>query len=114
MDMQWRVLFHPAAGQERRELTGQERQAMANAVDKLCALGPALPFPHSSDVRGADRLRELRPRGGRSPWRALYRRVGEVFVVAAIAPEAQVDPRGFKRAVAAAEERLAQIEEEAT
>jgi len=35
-------------------------------------------------------------------------------VVAAIAPEAQVDPRGFKRAVAAAEERLAQVEEEAT
>jgi len=34
---------------------------MANAIDKLGALGPALPYPHSSDVRGADRLRELRP-----------------------------------------------------
>jgi hypothetical protein len=111
--MQWRVLFHPAARQERRELPEQERLAMATRPTSF-VLGPAVPFPHSSDVRGADRLRELRPRGGRSRWRALYRRVGEVFVVAAIAAEAQVDPRGFKRAVAVAEERLAQIEEEAT
>jgi hypothetical protein len=30
--------------------------------------------------------------------RALYRRVGDVMVIAAVAPEAQVDPRGFDRA----------------
>jgi hypothetical protein len=50
-----------------------EKAALINAEAKLAALGPGLPYPHSSAVQGADRLRELRPRGGRSPWRALYR-----------------------------------------
>jgi hypothetical protein len=68
--------------------------------------------PHSSAVKGADRLRELRPRGGRSPWRALCRQVGDVFVVATVAPEAQVDGRKFDAACRAAERRLSQIEEE--
>jgi hypothetical protein len=42
---------------------------------------------------------------------ALYRQVGQVFVVAAIGPEAQADPRGFDRAVRRALERLAKVEE---
>jgi hypothetical protein len=63
-------------------------------------------------VRGAEKLRELRPRAGRSAWRALYRQVGEVFVVAAVGPEAQSDPRGFDRAVRRALERLAKVEED--
>jgi hypothetical protein len=41
----------------------------------------------------------------------MYGRVGEVFVVAAVGPEAKVDPRGFDRAVGRALERLAEIEE---
>jgi hypothetical protein len=112
--MQWQVRFHPEARKEERELAAWEKLAMANAIDKLRTLGPALPYPRSSDVRGADRLRELRPRAGRSPWRALYRRVGDVMVIAAIAPEAQVDPRGFDRAADAAERRLSQLEEDGT
>jgi hypothetical protein len=40
----------------------------------------------------------------------LYRRVGDVFVLAAVGPEAEADPRGFKRAVVAAEERLEEVE----
>jgi len=87
---------------------------MANAIDKLGALGLALPYPHSSDVRGAGRLRELRPRAGRSRWRARYRRVGDVLLIAAIAAEAQVDPRGFDRAAGAAGRRLSQLEEDGT
>ncbi|MGH4010899.1 MAG: hypothetical protein ACRDTH_22530 [Pseudonocardiaceae bacterium] len=51
---------------------------------------------------------------GRSAWRALYRRVGEVFVIAAIGPEAQAGKRGFGRAVAAAQARLDLIEEDQT
>jgi hypothetical protein len=58
-------------------------------------------------VRGG--VRELRPRGGRSPWRPLYRRIGDVFVVLAVGPEAQNDRRGFDRAVSAAEERLGEL-----
>jgi len=67
---------------------------------------------HSSAVQGTPGLRELRPRGGRSPWRGLYRQVGERFVIAAIAPEAQHDPRRFKRACTAASRRLDELEDE--
>ena len=89
-----------------------ERTALINAEAKLAALGPTLPFPHSSAVAGADRLRELRPRGGRSPWRALYRQVGMEFVIAAVGPEARVDPHGFAIACRRAEDRLAKFEKE--
>lgn len=62
-------------------------------------------------MRGGEGLRELRPRAGRSAYRALYRQVGEVLVVAAVGPEAQSDPRGFNRAVRRAQERLAKVKE---
>lgn len=52
----------------------------------------------------------FRPRAGRSPWRAFYRRVADTLVIGAIGPEAHVDPRGFGRAIRAAEARLARIE----
>lgn len=84
---------------------------MLNAMKKLEAGGPALGAPHTSQVKGTT-LRELRPRQGRSPWRALYRRIGENMVVAAVAPEAEVNRRGFERAVRHAEARLARIENE--
>jgi hypothetical protein len=80
---------------------------MNHAVEKLIALGPQLPFPHQSSVRGAgEGLRELRPRGGRSPWRAIYRREGDAFWIGAVGPEAEADPHGFDRAVRAARRRL--------
>ena len=88
----------------------REKAALINAEAKLAALGPRLPYPHSSAVQGADRLRELRPRGGRSPWRALYRQVGDEFVIAAISPEARVDPAAFAGACNRAETRLARLE----
>lgn len=85
---------------------------MLNAVEKLKVFGPALPFPHCSAIQGAERLRELRPRAGRSAWRGFYRRLGDVLVIAAIGPEAETDKRGFDRAVAAATMRLAELEED--
>ncbi|MDQ2882842.1 MAG: helix-turn-helix domain-containing protein [Actinomycetota bacterium] len=108
--MHWQVVFTDEARQEFNQLPAREQSAMIHALDKLAAEGPA--YPHSSAVRSADRLREPRLRAGRSAWRALYRRVGEVFVVAAIGPEAQADKRGFGRAVSAAQTRLDLIEEE--
>jgi hypothetical protein len=48
---------------------------------------------------------------GRSSWRAFYRRVGDVHVIAAVGPEAEADKRGFDRAVTAAIARLAELEE---
>lgn len=108
----WPVEYLPAAALERHELPPKERQALYNAVRKLESEGPALLYPHSSDVRGAASLRELRPRGGRSPWRALYRRVGDRLVIAAIAPEAKRVPRGFTTACEAAARRLKELEHE--
>jgi len=108
----WPVRYHPRARAEADAIPKQERRAVDNAVDKLAALGPSLPFPHSSKVMGdpGGSLRELRPRAGRSPWRCVYRRIGDVFVIGAIGPEAQRDKAGFNSAVSAAKERLAEIE----
>jgi hypothetical protein len=109
--MVWTCRYLSEAIAERDALVPREKAALINADAKLVALGPTLPYPHSSAVAGADRLRELRPRGGRSPWRALYRQVGEEFMVAAVGPEAQVDPPGFAAACRRAEARLARIED---
>lgn len=108
----WPVRYHPKARVEADAVPEQERDAVDNAVDKLASLGPQLPFPHSSKVMGdpGGSLRELRPRAGRSPWRCIYERIGDVFVIGAVAPEAQKDKAGFDRAVRAAKTRLAEIE----
>jgi hypothetical protein len=88
-----------------------ERGAVQHAADKLEALGDRLSYPHQSAIRGAENLRELRPRGGNSPWRAFYRRVGpSKFVIAAVGAEATANPRGFRRAVEAATLRLAALQ----
>ncbi len=107
----WTVLYLPEAERERRRLPAVEKAALINADRKLQALGPQLPYPHSSAVKGADRLRELRPRGGRSPWRGLYRQIGE-FRGRSGCTGGQVDRRKFEAACRAAEHRLSHIEEE--
>jgi hypothetical protein len=66
----WEVRYLPEAEQERDKLPGNEKAALRNAAEKLQHIGPALGYPHTSDVRGFPDLRELRPRQGRSPWRA--------------------------------------------
>jgi hypothetical protein len=108
----WPVRYHPEARLEADAVPAQERKAIDNAVDKLAALGPRLAFPHSSKIMGdaGGSLRELRPRAGRSPWRCVYERIGDVFVIGAVGPEAKKDRAGFDRAVAAAKARLAEIE----
>ena len=62
----------------------EERKAIFNAVDKLRQLGERLAPPHMKPLQGATGLRELRPRQGRSDWRPVYVRRGDVFVVLAI------------------------------
>lgn len=97
------VLLHAAAVEEYHGLPEREQDAMDNAIEKLRALGERLGYPHSSAVKGAVGLRELRPRAGRSRWRAFYRYIGDV-------PEANVDARGFQAAVQRANDRLAEFE----
>lgn len=100
------------AEEQLRSLPTGERDAMDNAFEQLEVLGDQLPFPHSSGVKGTAHIRELRPRAGRSRWRAFYRRVGDVIVIGATGPEATVSPQGFERAVRLAERRLAGREQE--
>lgn len=107
----WDVRYHPAAEAEFQALATNDRNAVDNAVKKLEAYGPALPYPHQSAVGGSRPPRELRPRGGRSRVRPLYQRFANTFMIGAVGPEAQVDPKGFDRAVRLATNRLAEIEE---
>jgi len=102
----WSVEWHPRAVEELMRLPKDEQAALDHAVEKLATLGPGLPYPHQSAVQGQRGLRELRPRGGRSPWRALYKRRGSAFVIAAVAPEAEANSRRFDRAVRLARRRL--------
>lgn len=100
------VLILGAAQDEMLDLSKRERFALRSAIEKLMAAAGPLGYPHTSDVRGAKGLRELRPRQGRSRVRAFYARVGDQLVIAAIGPEAQVNRRDFDRAVAVAIDRL--------
>lgn len=93
----WLVVFTDDAAQERLTLPEGERNPLLHAVEKFEAFGPLLGFRHSSAVHEFVGLRELRPRAGLSPWRVLYQCAGQVFVIAAIAPEAQVDHRRLTR-----------------
>lgn len=102
----WTVRYLNDAAKEREVMPAREKVALDQATAKLEVLGPVLPYPHQSAVREAPGLRELRPRAGRSAWRALYRRVEDSFLVAAVGPEAQSDRRGFDRMVKLAVQRL--------
>jgi hypothetical protein len=108
----WEVAYLREAVDERAELPARDRAAVDNAVAKLEAMGPALPYPHSSNVEGWNDLRELRPQAGKSPWRPLYRKVGDRFVIAAIGPEAKKNRRGFDKTCEQAIDRLAKLEED--
>lgn len=106
----WTVLIHPDAEIELSKVPGRERVAIDTALDKLRAIGPSLGYPHTSNIQSSVNLRELRPRQGRSAWRAFYRRIGHALVLGAVGPEATVDAAGFNRAVRLAEQRLDQLE----
>ncbi len=61
-------------------------RSIVNAVFKLREMGERLAPPHMKPLQGtaASGLRELRPKQGRSDWRAIYRRAGSVYVILAI------------------------------
>lgn len=108
------VRWHPLADVERdASWPAPERVAIMHATEKLEAEGMRLGHPHSSALQGEQGrgLRELRPRGGRSRWRPIYRQVTpDTFIILAVGPEAQIDRPGFDAAVARAQRRLAQID----
>ncbi|MCX6020278.1 MAG: type II toxin-antitoxin system RelE/ParE family toxin [Chloroflexi bacterium] len=100
------VDYLPEAQDEFNQMSYREKSSLIQVAMKLELNGNQLSFPHSSQVKGVSNLRELRPTGGRSRVRAFYRQVGDRFVIAAIGPEANIDPAGFSRVVNAALRRL--------
>jgi hypothetical protein len=108
------VQVHPQVVDDRRTVPEREQPAIAQSLRILRAAverGRELGYPYSSQVKGS-KLRELRPRRGRSAWRLLYARVDNTVWILAIAPEALEDPSGFRRAIARAEQRLESLREE--
>ncbi len=62
----------------------EEQKGIINAVLKLRELGERLEPPHMKPLQGAAGLRELRPKQGRSDWRAVYCRCGVIYVIVAV------------------------------
>ena len=79
-----------------------DRKAVFNAMQKLKDLGPDLPSPHMKSLKGGADLFELRPKQGVCAVRPIYARLGERFVVLAVAPK----KKDFERAVMEATQRL--------
>jgi hypothetical protein len=74
----WEVVFHPDGHKELRLLKRQgdsDHAAVLAVIEKLKIHGPALKSPHQSGVKSdlGKGLRELRPTGGRTLVRPLYR-----------------------------------------
>jgi len=79
-----------------------DRKAVFNAVQKLKDVGPDLPSPHMKSLKGEADLFELRPKQGACEVRPIYARLGQRFVVLAVAAK----KKDFERAVVTASERL--------
>jgi hypothetical protein len=102
-----KVVLCESVRSELQALPKSERMAMYKALERLELHGDLLGYPHTSAVQGtSSTLRELRPRAGRSAWRAFYPRVGAEIVVGSIGPEAMTNPARFRRSVNLALTRL--------
>ena len=110
----YRVIWLPDADAELKAIEdAKEQVALRHVGEKLAVEGPRLGYPHSSAVQAeaGKGFRELRPRRGRSPWRAIYRQVNKTsFVVLAVGPEAEVNESGFNAAVKSAKSRFATLQ----
>jgi hypothetical protein len=79
-----------------------DRKAVFNVIQKLKDVGPDLPSPHMKSLKGEADLFELRPKQGACEVRPIYARLGQRFMVLAVAAK----KKGFERAVVAANDRL--------
>jgi hypothetical protein len=72
--MRWEVEFTGVFGAWWDSLDEEEQESVDASVQLLIELGPALPYPHSSDVKGArhGNMRELRVQRKGEPYRVLY------------------------------------------
>ena len=72
--MPWEVEYTDQFGEWWRNLSENEHDATVARVELLAELGPNLPYPYSSDVRGSrhGRMRELRVQQAGRPIRIFY------------------------------------------
>jgi hypothetical protein len=72
--MVWNVEFTDEFESWWTELDGSVQDAIDRSVHLLEARGPAMTFPHSSDVRGSKHgnMRELRVQAAGDPYRVFY------------------------------------------
>jgi hypothetical protein len=99
----WTVEFDSDAVVDFEDVRSRgDRKAVFNVVQKLKDVGPGLPSPHMKSLKGQADLFELRPKQGACEARPIYARVGQRFVVLAVAAK----KKDFDRAVAAAKGRL--------
>ena len=99
----WVVDFDSDAVIDFEDVKGRgDRKAIFNVVQKLRDLGPDLPSPHMKSLKGEANLFELRPKQGACEARPIYARLGQKFLVLAVAAK----KKDFDRAVKAASDRL--------
>jgi len=72
--MSWEVEFTDEFAEWWDELEEAVQDSLDRGVHLLEALGPSLPFPHSSDVQRSrhGHMRELRVQHGGDPYRVFY------------------------------------------
>ena len=71
--MTWNVEYTDEFGHWWERLSEKEQVSVAASVKLLELLGPALRFPHCSDIKGSHgNLRELRVQHAGRPYRVLY------------------------------------------
>lgn len=74
----WLVEYHSEAIEEYNALRdSKQRKGVLTIVDILRQVGPKVTEPHMKPVQGSNKLRELRPGGGKTLVRPLYFRFDE-------------------------------------
>ena len=72
--VRWEVEFTDEFNEWWETLTLTQQKDVAHSVNLLAEFGPALGFPHSSQIKGSchNAMRELRTQSGGRPLRTLY------------------------------------------
>lgn len=99
----WVVKFDSDAVLDLEDVKSRgDRKAVFQAIEYLKELGPDLGSPHMKSLKGEPDLFELRPKRGAVAVRPIYTRLGDRFLILAVAP---TKPR-FARAITDARARL--------
>lgn len=116
--MSWEVEFTDEFGQWWEGLTEDEQDSIDVTVRLLEELGPHLPFPYCSDIKGSrhSQMRELRVQHKGEPYRILYAFDPRRAAILLIGGKKTGDDRWYKTFVPLADklydEHLAQLEKE--